>query len=47
MTKRFLAAWDVIRTGLWLWPTLMILAGAGLAALLMRADAGRGFEDSY
>jgi uncharacterized membrane protein len=47
MAKRFLAAWDVIRTGLWLVPTLMILAGCALAALLLKADAGRGLEDTY
>jgi len=46
MTKRLLAAWDVIRAGLWLWPSLMILVCAALAAALLRADAGRGVEDS-
>jgi uncharacterized membrane protein len=47
VAKRLLAAWDVIRSGLWLVPTLMVVAGCVLAVLLLRADAGRGLEDIY
>lgn len=45
MLKRLAAAWDVVRTGLWLVPSLMIVAGIGLAAALLSVDAGRGAED--
>lgn len=45
MRNRIMAAWDVIRTSLWLVPSLMIIAGSGLAALMLAIDAGRGAED--
>ena len=45
LKNRLLAAWDRIRTSLWLLPSLMIAAGAGLAVGMLAVDAGRGPED--
>jgi uncharacterized membrane protein len=45
VAKRLLTAWDRIRTSLWLLPSLMVLAGAGLAWAMLALDAGRGSED--
>lgn len=45
MVKRLRAAWDGVRTSLWLVPSVMVLAGIALAVLLLRVDAGRGLED--
>ncbi len=45
LKKRLLAVWDQIRASLWLLPSLMVAAGAGLAAAMLALDAGRGAED--
>jgi len=45
MLKRLTALWDVVRTSLWLVPSLMILLGAGLAVAMLRVDSGHGSED--
>ncbi|WP_372623171.1 DUF2254 domain-containing protein [Falsiroseomonas sp.] len=45
MTGRWHATWDRVRTSLWLLPSVMIAAGAGLAAAMLAVDAGRGAED--
>lgn len=45
MLKRLLATWDVLRTSLWLVPSVMILAGAGLAVTMLRIDAGQSAEE--
>jgi uncharacterized membrane protein len=35
MTGRWHATWDRVRTSLWLLPSIMIAAGAGLAAAML------------
>ena len=45
MTGRWHANWDRVRTSLWLLPSIMIVAGGGLAAAMLAVDAGRGAED--
>jgi uncharacterized membrane protein len=46
MSKRLLATWDVVRTSLWLVPSIMIVLGVGLAVVMLRIDAGHGSEDN-
>jgi uncharacterized membrane protein len=45
LKKRLVAAWDQVRTSLWLLPSLMVAAGTGLAWAMLAVDAGRGAED--
>jgi hypothetical protein len=42
LKNRLLTAWDQVRTGLWLLPSLMVAAGVGLAWAMLAVDAGRG-----
>ncbi|MCW8087808.1 DUF2254 domain-containing protein [Sabulicella glaciei] len=44
-TNRARAIWDAVRTSLWLVPSVMILAAAGLAWAMLAVDAGKGGED--
>jgi len=44
--NRLLTAWDQVRTSLWLVPSLMAAAGAGLAFFMLTVEAGRGGEDA-
>jgi len=46
MSKRLLATWDVVRTSLWLVPSIMIVLGIGLAVAMLQIDAGHGSEDN-
>ncbi|SDE56989.1 Uncharacterized membrane protein [Belnapia rosea] len=45
LKNRLLAAWDQVRTSLWLLPLLMAAAGVGLAWAMLEVDAGHGAED--
>ena len=45
MSNWLRARWDYLRTSLWLIPSLMIVAGLGLATGMLRVDAGYGSED--
>lgn len=45
MLNRLLTSWDSIRTSLWLIPSILMTAGAGLAVLMLRVDSGYGSED--
>jgi uncharacterized membrane protein len=45
MLNRFLTLWDSVRTSLWLIPSILIVAGVVLAAVMLQVDAGYGSED--
>lgn len=45
LKNHLLAAWDQIRTSLWLLPAVMVAAGAALAWAMLAVDAGAGAED--
>jgi uncharacterized membrane protein len=45
MLNRFLTLWDSVRTSLWLIPSILIVAGTGLAVFMLQVDAGYGSED--
>jgi uncharacterized membrane protein len=45
LKNRLAAAWDQVRTSLWLLPLLMVVAGVGLACAMLAVDAGPGAED--
>jgi len=45
MSNWFLTVWDSVRTSLWLIPSILIIAGTGLAATMLHVDAGYGSED--
>ena len=43
--NRLRVTWDAVRTSLWLVPSVMMLAGVGLASAMLAVDAGPSGED--